>query len=134
MEGIPTVENGGLIKTEHPNIFKVGSVSDKFNKFLVDAIFHKDKFDTLFCIKILYFNNIDYIVIARDDMDFKNPTINSETFKSFVAICHNEENYTVLEVKSNKLKCCCGNDSLLWRIVDDVKYDFCSVNCENKLR
>ena len=134
MEGIPTVENGGLIKTEHPNIFKIGKCSDEFNKFLVDAIFHKDKFDTLFCLKILYFNNIDHIVIARDDMDFKNSVIRTETFKCFVTICHNEDQYTVIEVKPNEVKCCCGNDSLLYRIVDDKRYDFCSVNCENKLR
>ena len=136
MEIIPTVENGGLIKTDVVGIFKIGKkVSNEFNKFLVSSVFRLRGDTISFQTNLHYYNNMTNMMIISNNteiIEYMRKILIENSNKNAITFYLNSMYFTDdLEFAADNERCFCGKNSLKWVMFGDKKYDFCSIKCQN---
>ena len=142
MEDTPTVENGGLLKTEYTDVFKFNpnkQLSNRYSKFFLDLTFN-NIYNIREKIDLLYYNNLQHIWIVPYD------TIVDNTLRDFIDKNKTHKDYSITINFSgilrgncfsfdDKIKCnCCKGLALKCMNISGKTYNFCSIKCQQNYK
>lgn len=145
MEAIPTVENGGLIATYHPNFFMVNTdkkPSQNFNLFVSDCLFGCGSDSSrkvehgFYASSLLYYNNKKHMFIMCGNVQANKDNIyqsvkqqmSDNEYGVFIVTAFNTT-FSCTVAHDKNAKCVCGDYRML---LSYSGYSHCSIDCQKR--